>query len=231
MGFQFNVPNLLKISLPLLIILEITKLTSYYYQFGLPIVEYLTFSDAGLLFLDEIITYLMFLIPTFYIAVCNEKEADRAIPTVMIVFVILGAVSFLNENLIFESTKIFTTIVVIAQLVVILSLRKRWVNTSWGLMTLFYAILLLATTGTGYLKANDVKNNNSYSGTRIIFDDSTVISDSTLYYIGRTSNYIFFFKKTEKIAVIYPASRVKEINFRSKKIQRGGNHPPGRPPL
>jgi len=60
--FEFNIPNLLKISLPLLIILEITKLTSYYYQFNLPIVEYLDFSEASILFLDEIITYLFFLL-------------------------------------------------------------------------------------------------------------------------------------------------------------------------
>jgi len=229
--FEFNIPNLLKISLPLLIILEITKLTSYYYQFNLPIVEYLDFSEASILFLDEIITYLFFLLPAFYFAV-NRPDTDKSDMVVILIVAVLITVSFINENLIFQSTKFVSMIGALALFIIVYLLRKKWLNSgSWGLAIALFCIMLFTTSVTGCSKASDVKENYLYLGTEVTLDSLTLTSDSTFFYIGRTNNYVFFYNAKIKAPVIYPSNRVRQIIIKSKKIQRGGNHPVHRPPL
>ena len=69
---KFNFENLLKISLPIIIVLGIVDLTAYYYQFNTPIIEYLELSEIPTLFLRNITTILFGIIPIFALATADK---------------------------------------------------------------------------------------------------------------------------------------------------------------
>ncbi len=72
------------------------------------------------------------------------------------------------------------------------------------------SILVLITFVTK--QVSHIKNDNSTYGTRITLDnDSTLISDSTTYYVGKTQNYVFIFHEKEKSTQVIPMTRVKEM--------------------
>ena len=58
-----------------------------------------------------------------------------------------------------------------------------------------------------------VKYQGKYSNVTITLKNDTLVSDSTSFFIGKTKNYIFFYKtQTNKTRVI-PCNRVLEIEF------------------
>jgi len=43
-----------------------------------------------------------------------------------------------------------------------------------------------------------------------------IVSDDSSYYIGKTNNYLFYYKEKTKETVVYPMSRVKMISFKNR---------------
>lgn len=53
-----------------------------------------------------------------------------------------------------------------------------------------------------------------YSDVKIHFKDkSSLVSDTSCYYIGKTSKYIFFYDSEQKHARVYPMSEVDRMVF------------------
>ena len=62
-------------------------------------------------------------------------------------------------------------------------------------------------------------DNGRYTGTKIVTKDSTFKSTDSAFFIGQTSNYIFFYNKKDKHTSIIPASELKEIELFFKNIK------------
>ena len=69
---------------------------------------------------------------------------------------------------------------------------------------------------SAYGEALEVNNNKKYYGVEFQLEDQTIISDSTNYFIGKTKNYLFYYKEKEKQSFAYPMNRIKMISFKRK---------------
>ena len=59
-------------------------------------------------------------------------------------------------------------------------------------------------------------NNGKYIGTRITTADSTYISDSLHFYVGRTNNFTFIYNKADSSTAVLPNSEIKKFVLKSK---------------
>src|SRR5437867_11044760 len=99
--FKIDIGTLLKIAFPILIILGVTRLTSYYYQFNLSIIDYLDFSEIITLFLNDFSLYLIVVLPLLiYYPVETKYETAKMIfiffllPPLVIINLINGSLVF-----------------------------------------------------------------------------------------------------------------------------------------
>ena len=60
--------------------------------------------------------------------------------------------------------------------------------------------------------------NGKYLGTKIYTKDSTYISDSTHFYIGKTTDFYFIYNKDRKSATIIPEREVLKFELKESKI-------------
>lgn len=56
-----------------------------------------------------------------------------------------------------------------------------------------------------------------YTGTQIVTQDSTYLSTSHSYFIGKTENYVFIHNKKESNVLILPAESIKKIILKSNR--------------
>lgn len=239
-----SVENFLKISFPLLIILGVVNLTSYYYQFNLPILSYLSFTEIITLFLENIIYYLFLLVPGFMVlGIGKEKNNNSVLLGLGVVYFIVFIIILINERLAFSGWKIYNglllLIVYVPSFFLIKLIRREIVKEinrakiylySWAI--LFFVGSLFITSIVGFMNANDVKRHHIFSGTEIILMGKTIISNDSLYFIGKTENYIFLYDEIKGGPIIYPIKDLDQILLKSKKIQRGmesPNNPPQSP--
>jgi hypothetical protein len=59
----------------------------------------------------------------------------------------------------------------------------------------------------------ETTESGKYRGTKIITNDSTYISTDSAYYIGQTSNYVFFYNKKESYTTVLPTREVKKLEL------------------
>lgn len=235
---KYNFENLIKISVPLIILLGIVQLTSYYYQFNVPIIEYLDLSEISTLFLNDLTTYLFFIIPIFFlIDINNSTLVPSKIILTIISFVLLIVINIINEELYFDSLYYFSFFSLILFFIPILALidikrikilRRIEITSTvlWIFSTYFFFVILFIISINGAANAKEVKNNYVFFGTEITIDTTIIKSDSSFYYIGKTRNYIFFYDAKTKTPIIYPGVRVSKIVLRGKKTYHENLPPP-----
>jgi hypothetical protein len=76
-----------------------------------------------------------------------------------------------------------------------------------------FLLIIILTVGSSFTENHEVKIHKKYSGTIIQINESVVISDDQNYFIGKTKNYLFFFKSKLKETDVYPMDRIKMISF------------------
>jgi hypothetical protein len=82
--------------------------------------------------------------------------------------------------------------------------------------TLFIA--MVSIWYSAYHDSHRVKHFKRYFGVKVIYQDNRVfVSDSTNYYIGNTSNYLFIYNEKEDKTVVERISDVKSIEFPKRK--------------
>ena len=89
--------------------------------------------------------------------------------------------------------------------------RKKIGGTKW--INLFFvacAFICILTIGNK-MKATDVLNRRSTTGVKFTFNDSLIITDSNLTYIGRTSNFLFLRNLNNKRNFIFLAADIKSL--------------------
>lgn len=69
---------------------------------------------------------------------------------------------------------------------------------------------------SGISEAHKVKLTNYYFGSTFELDDGKIIqSNSEKYYIGKSKEFLFFYKPKEELTQIIPVSRIKNIELKN----------------
>lgn len=209
---KFTFENLLKISFPLLIVLALLRLTAYYYYFDVPIVDYLEITEIVTLFLDHIVLYLfLFFIPLLpSVDSRNSKPVSIIITCFMIIWVVI---SLINKTGDYFKASLILYVVPIGALFLA---HKLYSGSKWVVAMGGYFYMLMAISIIGRMEAVAVENKHYYSETEVTVDNVVIKTDSSFYYLGKTSNYVFFYDVKNKGAVIYPCGKMNKVVMRSK---------------
>jgi|GEM_PF-2964169 len=208
---EFKLENLLKISFPLLIILALLKLTAYYYSFNVPIVEYMEITETITLFLNDIASYLLLLLIPFFLA--SKSPTPRYGLTYCTI--ICAAIAALNRS--GDNFKAYLILYSFLFIVILVFHQSPLKLNKWQLSIIVYSSVLLIATIMGALQASAVKNAYHYSEVEITIDDKIIKTDSMLYYLGKTRNYVFLYDVANKGPVIYAGGKIDKVVFKSKE--------------
>ena len=224
--------QLLQLSTPIFIVLGIAQLTSYYNQFGLNILNYLEFSEILISFLNYLSLYLFFIIPFYILIIVNTSKKVKTTLIILLITAILylfyATVNTANENL--NSYKI--TIGTCMTISLILSVCSDQLKIGQNVSEIFVLItfsLIVGVTIAGIVQAKDVKNHHIFSGTTTFINGNEIESSDTVYYIGKTNNYIFYYNSKQKHPIVYPMDKVDKIEIVIKPVERGGDRPASPP--
>lgn len=235
-----------------IIFLGVTRLMLFYYAFGIPILDYLDFTEIITSFFDIILLAVVFLAFTLIQGLLlhdkSEIIADKKISNELLeennflirfglyviynkTLLITGAfltLSFAIWNLIakimsWKYLLIFASIFFLSFWIMIIPLemhRKHQIlNSSTGtkrlLSILFNTILFVFVVFViASMQARAIKLEKTTYGSMIALENNEfLVSDSTNYYIGKTSNYVFFHHEETNSTDAIPISSVKRITL------------------
>jgi hypothetical protein len=96
------------------------------------------------------------------------------------------------------------------------ALERSKEKQSFVYLTFFSLLIIGLVLLKSYMQANAVKDNNTFKGVIVeLTDYSSICSNETLYYIGKTNNYVFVHNEIDKKTEAIPVSRVTTITFPS----------------
>jgi hypothetical protein len=118
---------------------------------------------------------------------------------------------FLNS---YESTERLTSIIIII-IVSILLLFLTFFNVVElhnNTMAVTSIIVLIAIFSLGPVRSTGEKvKHRYYNGTTVITKTDTLVADSNLIYIGKTSSHIFYLNRIEETQIVIPESEVTKL--------------------
>jgi hypothetical protein len=227
---KFSIENLLKISFPIIIMLGVVKLTSYYNTFNLSILQYLDFSEIITSFLTDLSLYLLLLAPFFFYTAFMQHSGWPSCLLGIIMFTLLITINQINGTFYYDYTKwvLGFTFVVITAFLWFVRMIKPFSLLFLSLSV--FVILTLFVTIFGRYEAENVKALNIFEGTTVTINQTPIVSTSTFYFIGKSSKFIFYYDSQNKSCTIYPIDKVDEIIYKAKGLKfGGGEHPTERP--
>jgi hypothetical protein len=219
---KFNFENLLKIMLPAFIVLGVTELTSYYYQFNVPILDYLDFTEIINVFLSNIPTYGMILYPFVALVIIMEGTDFEAI-VLLIGFALFSIFSFINADLMLVARFIISVVFNISYIALglIFKSKLREIYSKfktgyvlWVAFLIIFIINIAIISISGVLYAHEVKSRHLYKGSSVSINGVDIVSNDTCYFIGKTHEYIFFYNEKTESPVIYPIEKVDKIIYK-----------------
>lgn len=218
---------LLKFSFPIFILLGLAKTSTYYNQFHLPILEYLSFSEMITIFLNNLYIYfsLAFHLAIFFLL--DKKHFRGSISLIFIGSALVTTYNSFAGNFSHDTSNILivlTGIIIFASVVFAISKTKiyEYLSTLDETTKKYFAAtfamlsLLVISSFQGKFEADQVKEEHIYSGTSIHLENQNIISNNDFYFIGKTSEFIFFFNQKGKYVRAYPINSVSEITYKSK---------------
>ena len=224
------------------ILLGIWRLTIYYNNFNINVIDFLNFSEILTSFLDKAILVistiilvltlfgLIFLLFEDSIYKVNVTKGYKPILIILISLILLFA------DLIYHTLepsqdkvslwRVIAKIIVNFLVFAIFSFFyiKGLIKKKQKNQQLYFHIFVLLFTVIGFFSFNslakynsylnyDIKRNKKYMNVSFILDDRLIQGDSTHYYIGKTNNYLFFYDEEKDKTTVYPMNRIKEISF------------------
>ncbi len=218
------------------IALGILKHFFYFQLFNIPIVNFLTASEIIVSFSNDLILLFCFLIPVLSISLYFDffgpkKEKGDPIPrdsgkmgfTAKVVCIVL-ILALIVTMLVLNETAYYVNLGVSAMMILwLLFLNETGEQAystgkfymTYGLLSLFLIMSIVLI----FIKANGeyrrVKT-GKYFGTLITTNDSTYKSDSSSFYIGRTTNYLFIYNAKDCTSTVLPSGEVKRMILKSK---------------
>lgn len=98
---------------------------------------------------------------------------------------------------------------------------KTQITFSIQMTFMLIMFLLTFVISSSFNDVYNIKNRSKYFGTQFKVGNTLITSDHLNYFIGKTKNYLFFYKECSCETIVYPMGRVKEITF--KKIKSSYN--------
>ena len=145
------------------------------------------------------------------------------VPIIIIAFFILmtvvAPIIFLFQPISFGYKLLFGTIL-LGELFFAMFISKyemlETLITSAGMkLTLFLTVFFIMFIAQTSMEIESVEK-GEYKGTKIVTSDSTYTSTDSAFYIGQTTNYVFFYYKKDKHTTIIPTREIKKLELYSK---------------
>jgi hypothetical protein len=228
-----KIDKLISFGGPLLILLGVTKHLLYYQLFHINILPFLDLSEIVTSFLDSVVIGVLFIILFIFHQIRQPlfkqgwSEADI---TFRKYFDIIGLITLGIILCLFILIPIWKygiykyNVLSIASLIILIVSIRVGVSFVRGTAHEIYdtsSVIVLGLLLVGLLackKFLSVKYGERYLGTMIVFENRpSIISDSTTYYIGNTTNYLFVFNEKFNRTYVYPMDDVKEISYKYRK--------------
>lgn len=219
----------LKLSLPTFILLGLAKTTAYYNQFHVPILEYLSFSEMTIIFLNSIYVYsaLFYQFAIFFLL--DNKHFRGSFTLILLAAIFISVFNGLSGNFRFQTSnllKVFSGILIVGTILIGISknsvitylstldkMTKKILVAGFTLL-----ILLVISSFQGEFEASHVKKDHIYSGTSIMTKTGSVFSNDSTYFIGKTSDYVFFYNEEKKSVHVYPMTEIEGITYKTKAM-------------
>jgi uncharacterized membrane protein (DUF485 family) len=108
--------------------------------------------------------------------------------------------------------------VLVIMIITILVISQLKEQSNFIVFTVLSLVVLIFSSFFDALEnASQVKEKAKHKGFEIVLNDSVkLVSDTTSYFIGKTSNYTFFHK--DSINIVIPNEQIKTINIPSEKV-------------
>lgn len=226
-----NSELIFKLSIPTFILLGFAKITSYYNQFHLPILEYLNFSEMITIFLGNIYVYSALFMQFAIFFFLNHKHFRGSVTLIFLAFGLITLFNGLSGDFRFHNVayipEVIAIIVAVCAIVIKISMSSVITylssldKTNIKFLTAGFTILILLVISgfQGKFEANEVKKNHIYAGTTIINKNDTLNSNDKTYFIGKTNDYIFFYNEKDEDVKIYPIKEISAITYKTKAMQ------------
>ena len=234
-----KITELLPLFTAVVIVLGLIKNIVYFDRYLIPIKYYMTISELPILIAGDLfllIPFMLYLLFMIYASATVHKNLNPklielevkkpkikklldGIGILVILFVIASlfyhffSASTYAEIMVHLSSVI---LLIIGVLYLVFADRLKPYLTKGGDKIILIACIILFLFTKDIASEIEGVDNGKYKGTKIVTKDSTYISTDTAYFIGQTSNYIFFYNKKDKHSSIIPTSEVIKLELYSK---------------
>lgn len=210
----------------LIILLGLLRQMIYYSYYHVEIQNYIGVSELLLAWMDEAWLFVFFVFNTtmLFIFFSNQKYPKGKYATVKLknmenrmIKISSIATFLLTIILCFFSLYYFAAGIITFFFLPFYSLAKRILKfypVSLKAFQFIYFSIGVFVTFT-LLTAGSIHgvNKGAYTGTKIYTKDSTYVSDSIHFYIGKTTNYYFIYNKDKKSTLVLPEREVSKFEL------------------
>lgn len=231
--FSNNLNNLLKLSPILIIILGYIEQYHYFKTFGINIKFFLTINELPILFgstifqIGSLSIYILFftvLVFEFLRSKINLKFWSIALKYFLLIScqIVTIYIGNLNYNPFLKSSlKHGFFLLIISTIFFDLysnqteELKKKFKNLNPRILY-YIAISVSVVLIKASIEAEEVIVEKKYNGTFVKTEAGTKVSNDSIFFIGKTDKYLFFYNLKEETSEIIPMSEVKEFKIKSK---------------
>lgn len=159
--------------------------------------------------------------------IVNKGKFSRLLfwvmPTIVMAFIILlmfvVPVVILFKSNSFSDKLLFGSML-IGEIVIIIFMAKsemleKLISSDGTMISVFITFFIMVFIAQTSLEIQSVEK-GEYKGTKIITSDSTYLSTDSAFYIGQTTNFIFFYNKKDMHTTVIPTREVKKLELYSK---------------
>jgi hypothetical protein len=205
----------------------VTEMTTFYHEFGIEITDYFYVSDFLTVILGDLpllvvfsfgLTYGFYLVDRFTTIPAEgliERKRLLRIWIWDIISVILICIGILVLVAVaFESNYLITAICL--YLIVGVSMfgfSNHWVKRLILHLVLAFPVLAIAN---GYFDAKAIKTKYKTYGSTVVIADSVFVSDSSRYFIGNTSAFVFIYDTRDTSVCAVKMDEVKAISTKKR---------------
>ncbi len=120
----------------------------------------------------------------------------------------------LETNTVLDSVRIFILLFVII-------VASRWKSRPFSKYVFIVSVsLLILLQRNSQIHSLIVDDKQPFYQVELKFADSNLTTDSTLLYVGSSSNYIFFWNVVKNSASVYPLKELKQIDIRRANYKK-----------
>lgn len=227
--------------LPILLIpISLTKQILFYYNYNVPIKNFIGLSELGLLIADDILIVMpIFILIALFTVVFHEIKSLRdkkkqEAPNkpqlkrktwfkVNYVFLLIGVICLIylltSPQFYFVKIAILINVAFLLLCVILFFLRKYYlaIFPSFLERLLFLCIFFTFLATTYQLNFEIVKiETGKYTGTHIRTANIDHTSSALSFYIGKTEKYVFIYNKKDSSTDIIPTDDIIEFKLKSK---------------